>query len=253
MLILLSPAKSLDFNCKIPDKITSSKPSFQKEAWLLSQLLKAYSTDQLAKLMKLSPNFSKLNHQRFQEFSQEHNNSNSKPAIYAYNGDVYEGINLDSYNDSQLNFANQSIRIISGLYGVLKAFDLIQAYRLEMSIALANPDGKNLYDFWKNKVTEMLNAEKDNCIINLASKEYSSAIDLKKLSKPLINIHFKENLEGSYKVIGIYAKKARGLMADFIISNLIKDPENLKNFCSNGYKYIPELSSQSDYIFARHQ
>ncbi len=251
MLILLSPAKTLNFNCDIPDQITPSLPYFKKEAWQLNQLLKAYSVEQLANLMKISPKLSELNYQRFKNFNQEYNNYNAKPAIYAYNGDVYEGLSLDLYNASQLQFANQNIRIISGLYGLLKAFDLIQAYRLEMSIALSNPSGKNLYDFWQAKITQRLNDEKSNYIVNLSSQEYSSAINSKKLNKILINITFKENINGKYKIIGIHAKKARGIMANFIISNLIEDLEELKKFSLDGYKYMPELSSSSDYVFVR--
>lgn len=249
MLVLLSPAKTLEFNCKIPHNVISSIPFFAKEAWQLIEILKQYSSKDFEKLMHISPKLALLNHQRFQEFNQDY--TNAKPCIYVYNGDVYDGINVENYSDEQLQFANQTIRIISGLYGILKPFDLIQAYRLEMSIALANQKGKNLYEFWDDKIVHKLNEEPGNIIINLASQEYSSAIIPSKCKKELINVQFKENVKGVYKIIGIHAKRARGIMANFIVTNFIKNPEHIKDFSLEGYKYCSKSSTKTEYIFVR--
>ena len=247
MLLLLSPAKTLDFSDNVPIQITTSTPKFLKEACELVQILQKYSAQDIAKLMSLSEKLSELNFQRFQEF----NKQNSKAALYAYKGDVYEGFELNEYKEAEIKFANEHLRIISGLYGVLKPLDLIQPYRLEMSINLINPKGRNLYNFWNEKLTDNLNEEQDDIIINLASQEYSSAIITSKLTKPIINIVFKEQHKGEYKIIGIHAKKARGVMANFIIRNFIKDTKEIKEFCLNGYQFKPEFSSKEEYVFVR--
>lgn len=249
MIVLLSPAKTLDYNCKVPSHVSSSIPYFANEAWQLIEVLKKYSTKDLEQLMHISAKLALLNYNRFQAFNQEYNNS--KPCIYVYNGDVYDGIKIDNYSIEQLEFVSQTIRIISGLYGLLKPFDLIQAYRLEMSAALATSKGKNLYEFWNDKITQKLNEESSKVIINLASQEYSNAIISNKLEKSLINVLFKEKVNNEYKIIGIHAKRARGIMANFIITNFIKNHEDIKEFSLDGYKYSSELSLQNEYIFVR--
>ena len=242
MLILLSPAKTLDFSSELPDNLTTSKPFFDKESLKLVDILQKYSVEDFGKLMSLSPKLADFNYQRFKNFpSQE-----ERPAIFAYKGDVYKGFELNKYTEEHLTFTNNSLRIISGLYGILKPLDLIKPYRLEMSINLPNAKGKNLYYFWDNKITKKLE-EEDDVIINLASQEYSSAIK----AKNMINITFKESHKGSYKIIGIHSKKARGVMANWIMLNLIKDPESLKTFSLNGYKLSPQLSSDNEYVFIR--
>ncbi|MGB4191345.1 MAG: peroxide stress protein YaaA [Rickettsiales bacterium] len=251
MLILLSPAKTLNFNCNVPKEISTSIPDFTYEAWQLAEILKTYSAESLGKLMHISPKLSQLNYERFQNFSRNYTDINSKPAIYTYNGDVYEGINLETYTNEQLLFINKNLRILSGMYGILKPFDLIQAYRLEMSTSLGNDKGKNLYQFWGDKITQALNAEANEYIINLASQEYSAAINLKKLKKPLINIIFKEKVQNEYKIIGIHAKKARGLMANFISTALLDNPEHLKHFDVQQYRFSSDFSSSSEYVFVR--
>jgi cytoplasmic iron level regulating protein YaaA (DUF328/UPF0246 family) len=245
MLILLSPAKTLDFtyNNSVPNNV--SEPEFLSEALELVSVLRNQTATELAKLMSISSKLGELNYQRFQDFSQ----AVAKPALYAYKGDVYDGFELDKYNQEKLDFASQHLRIISGLYGILKPLDLIKPYRLEMSTKLINQKGNNLYDFWKKKLTDKLNQEYDNLIINLASQEYSSAVD--KLNKTWINISFKEEHKNEYKVIGIHAKKARGVMANFIIQNFINNPEELKNFNLNNYQFVSNLSSASEYVFVR--
>ena len=243
MLVLLSPAKTLDFTSMVPDQIPVSMLYFPEEVKQLAQILKTYSAKDLANLMKLSPKLSELNYQRFQEFE----SSDSRPAIYAYNGDVYEGFELSEYDSKAREFANKTLCIISGLYGILKPFDLIKPYRLEMSTNLKNPFGKNLYDLWGDKLTDKLNSISGEFIINLASQEYSLAINPAKLNKKKIDIIFKDN----GKVIGLFSKKARSIMANFIIRNEIVKPDKLKQFTMNGYKYMPSLSSEVEYVFVR--
>ena len=245
MLVLLSPSKTLDFSDNVPTDIITSSPFFSKEALELAHILQRYSAEEISKLMSISPKLSDLNHQRFAEFS----TTKKKPALYAYKGDVYEGFELDKYQDAEIAFANKSLRIISGLYGILKPLDLIVAYRLEMSINLSNNHGKNLYLFWKEKLTQQLNEESASVIINLASQEYSSAIGT--LNKPKIDIVFKETYKEDYKIIGIHAKKARGVMANFIIRNKINQAEQLKDFDLNNYNFMQNFSTEEKYVFVR--
>lgn len=243
MLVSLSPAKTLNFNCKVPGSATLSTPYFNHEAKELVDILKKYSAQEIAKLMKLSPKLSELNYERFQKFI----TSEAKPALFAYNGDVYDGFELEEYDEKILDFANQNLCIISGLYGVLRPLDLIKPYRLEMSTNLKNPYGKNLYNFWGEKITDRINSMSAEYLVNLASVEYSSAINSAKLTKKKIEIVFKEK----DKVVGIYSKKARGLMANFIIRNKIINPVDLKDFNLNGYKFISSKSSEAEYVFVR--
>lgn len=253
MLILISPAKTLDFLAQIPEKLESSIPYFTKESIEIIEYLRKFSPNEIAKLMSLSPSLSQLNYQRFQQFSFEVNPDNKglfRQAIYAYKGDVYQGFDLKNYKKEDIDFANQYLRIISGLYGILKPLDLIQAYRLEMSTPLATKV-KNLYDFWSIKITDFLNQETEEFIVNLASQEYSSAIIKDKINKPLINIVFKESYKNDYKIIGIHAKKARGIFANFIILNKLKTLEDLKTFCINGYKFMEKFSTKEEYVFVR--
>lgn len=247
MLILISPSKTLDLTNNTPDIVQTSTPRFTEESEQLIQILKEYSVEGIGELMSLSDKLSELNYQRFQNFL----SNDPKASLYAYKGDVYEGFELSKYTPENLEFANEHLKIISGLYGILKPLDLIKPYRLEMSTSLKNPKGKNLYNFWGDKLTKYLEHENTNYIINLASKEYSSAININKLSNPLINITFKEHNQGKYKVIGIHSKKARGIMANFIIRNNITQPNDLKSFDLKNYKYIPEFSSENEYVFVR--
>ena len=252
LLALLSPSKTLDFSDNVPKVISkkAAQPCFMQETQELIGLLKKYSAEDIAKLMDLSPKLSELNYQRFQDFLSY---KNTKPALYAYKGDVYDGFELDKYSEDQVNFANKAIRIISGLYGVLKPLDLIVPYRLEMSIKLVNPQGKNLYEFWNEKLTDRINDDllEADFVINLASGEYSSAINFARLIKPVINIVFKEKHKDGYKIIGLHAKKARGIMANFIVLNNIETPAELKNFKLNNYQFSQELSSAGEYVFIR--
>ena len=246
MLTIISPAKTLDFSNNLPKNIATSVPCFYQESLELLDIIKEYSAADLCKLMSISPKLGELNYKRFQELLLS---SETKPALYAYKGDVYEGFELEKYSAKDINVANNKVRIISGLYGILKPLDLIAPYRLEMSIKLPNKQGKNLYNFWQEKLTNKLEEEESEYIINLASQEYSSAIG--KLNKKIINIIFKEKQNDKYKIVGIHAKKARGVMANFIVLNQIETPEELKSFELNNYKFIPEFSSEEEYVFVR--
>lgn len=249
MIVLLSPAKTLNFNRVIPEGIVTNLPKFKDEALELIQILRQFTVAEIEKLMGISSKLAELNYQRFKDYNQSYDNA--KPCIYAYDGDVYDGIDIEKYSSKEINFANKHLRILTGLYGILHPLDLIQPYRLEMSTPLKNKYGKNLYEFWKDKITQCLNEEKCEVIINLASKEYFSAIDLKKLKVKIINIEFRVKVKSEYKNIGIFAKKARGLMANYIIENFIESPEEIKQFAVDNYRFCSNSSSECEYIFLR--
>lgn len=254
MITIISPAKTLDFN-KIAITDQYSEPIFKEEASQLIGELQKYSSQDIEELMNISDKLAELNYKRYKQWSKEHSIENSKQAILAYSGDVYQGMKAGDFNEKQLKFSQQHIRIISGLYGVLRPLDLIQPYRLEMSIKLKNSKGVDLYSFWKEKITDFFNKEigdhKDNTLINLASNEYFSAIDKDKFKGRIITPMFKEYRNGNYKIIGIYAKKARGAMAKYIVENEINSPKHIKNFNQHEYKYNEKLSTDSEWIFVR--
>jgi len=254
MIFLLSPSKSLNFDISI-GKIKPTAPSFLADSAGLITILKKLSIADLSQLMKISDKLAVLNYQRFQEFKTPFTNQNSKPAIFVFDGDVYDGIDTKNYSAKDLEFAQQHLRILSGLYGVLRPLDLMQAYRLEMGTILKNLRGKNLYEFWQEKITNYLNEEleksTEKVILNLASEEYFSAVDSKKINGKIINIIFKEKKENGYKVIGLFAKKARGLMADFIIKNKIEKAEMVQKFTIGGYKFSSQLSNKNNWHFCR--
>lgn len=249
MIVLLSPAKTLNFNRAIPNDIVPNLPKFKEEALELIQILRGFTVSEIGKLMEISLKLAELNYQRFKDYNQSYDNA--KPCIYAYDGDVYDGIDIEKYSSKEISFANKHLRILTGLYGILRPLDLIQPYRLEMSTPLKNKYGKNLYEFWKDKITQSLNEEKCEFIINLASKEYSSAIDLKKLKIKIINIEFKVKVKSEYKNIGIFAKKARGLMANYIVENFVEAPEKIKQFAVDNYRFCSNSSTECEYIFLR--
>ncbi len=254
MLILLSPAKSLNFQTTIP-AIKPTIPEFLPESKKLVDGLKKLSIQDLEKLMAISPKLAELNLQRFKDFSVPFNQANSKPALFLFDGDVYKSMAILDYNKKDLEFAQNHLRILSGLYGILKPLDLMQAYRLEMGTNMKKIVGKNLPQFWQKKIADFLNDElkdqKEKTIINLASEEYSAAIDATKINGNIINIVFKENKAGSYKTIGLFAKKARGLMADFMIKNKIEKAEDLKKFDIQKYTFRKEFSDQTNWHFYR--
>ena len=254
MLILLSPSKSLNLETKIVSK-THSIPIFLKDSQILINELKKFSALDLAKLMKISDRLAELNFKRYDTFKTPFTMQNSKPAIFIFDGDVYDGIDVENYSKKDLNFAQNHLRILSGLYGILKPLDLIQPYRLEMGTNLKNLRGKNLYQFWITKITDLLNEElekfSEKVILNLASEEYFSAVNSDKIKGQIINIIFKEKKGDDYKIIGIFAKKARGLMADYIIKNKIQKAEQVKKFNCSNYKFKKEFSDKNNWCFCR--
>lgn len=253
MIILLSPAKSLDFESKGSDLYT--EPVYTEEANTLINSLKKKSKPALKKLMSISDKLADLNYQRYQTFQEESNTDNSKSAIYAFRGDVYIGLAIDDFNKTEIKRAQKSIRILSGLYGYLRPLDLIQPYRLEMGTKLKVRRKNNLYEFWGNKITDQINDDlidqKSEYIINLASKEYFKSVNPKEVNGKIYNIHFKENKNGTLKFVSFNAKKARGMMARWIVKENIKTPDQMVHFDVDRYKFEPSLSSEYDFTFIR--
>lgn len=254
MIAILSPAKNLNMD-KAVNTDLYTKPVFTKEADILMKELQQYTPPELESLMKINSELAEQNFMRHISWKKEHNLSNGKQALLAYDGAVYRGIDAKNFNNQQLSFANEHLRILSGLYGVLRPMDLIQPYRLEMATKLKNSSGNNLYSFWKDKLTDYfkkeLSKQKDNILIDLASKEYSTAIDMSKLDAEIITPVFKDYKRGTYKVITIYAKRARGLMSRFIIENNIGLPDELKEFSEEGYNYNEYMSTDVEWVFTR--
>ncbi|MGV6831197.1 MAG: peroxide stress protein YaaA [bacterium] len=252
MKLVLSPAKSLNFESELPIA-DHSEASFLNEAQRINKLLKKKSARSLSKLMNISANLGALNYERNQEWQLPFTAENARPAMYAFDGDVYKGLDAYQISSDKIDTAQNTIRIISGLYGILKPLDLIQPYRLEMGTKFPVGKNKNLYEFWRKKITTTLNEEltDDELFINLASNEYFKAIDTKVLKVPVINVSFKEFKNGEYKMIGFFAKVARGLMARYIIETNAKTIEDIKAFNSEGYGFSEELSSEKELVFTR--
>lgn len=254
MLTLISPAKSLDFESPLLTQ-EHSQADFLEHSQALIDELQHLSPIDLEKLMKISPKLALLNIQRFSDWQLPFTLDNARQALLAFKGDVYQGIAVENFNDIDLAFAQQHLRILSGLYGLLRPLDLIQAYRLEMGTSFANARGKNLYEFWGSLLTNALNQEisqhEQPVIINLASNEYFKSIQQKKLKARLITPVFKDFKNGQYKIISFYAKKARGLMTAFIMQNQIDKAEDIKAFDKEGYYFSPEQSSENSWVFLR--
>lgn len=254
MLIILSPAKTLDFQKQKLTKRTSM-PLFQDEAATLIDALGKQSPKQLAKLMKLSSELAETTHQQFVDWRPAPKPAHAKQAILAYRGNAYVGLNAEAYKAADFTFAQKSLRILSGLYGVLRPLDLIQPYRLEMQTKLGTSRGKNLYEFWGSQITDALNKDlakqKKPTLMNLASNEYFKSIKKKELVADIITANFKEEKNGTYKAISAFAKKARGLLASYIIHNKLTNAEDVKSFNEEGYSYNSKLSSDNEYIFTR--
>ena len=254
MKILISPAKSLDFESNLPTKIIT-KPYFVNEANKINSILKKKSPQDIQKLMTISEKLAELNWERNQKFSaQEIDKQINRAAIYAFNGDVYSGLDPYTLPEEKIDKMQSQIRILSGLYGVLRPLDQIQAYRLEMGTKISIGSNNNLYSFWKNKVTNQLKSELEEgeLILNLASKEYFSVIDTGLLSNTIISPEFKDFKNGKLKIISFYAKKARGLMARYLIDNDISDLEGIRLFSSKGYRYSEEESkNETSPVFIR--
>jgi len=251
VLTVISPAKTLDFDTA-PSTETCSQPRFLTQSQQLINELKDLSTADIASLMKLSDKLAALNMTRFQTWQKPFDLNNAKQALLAFKGDVYTGLDADTLDEAGLSFAQQHLRILSGLYGVLKPLDLMQAYRLEMGTKFANKKGKDLYQFWGSLLRESIEGElKDGVLINLASNEYFKAVEAKKLKARIITPVFKDWKNGQYKIISFYAKKARGLMSRYIIDHRIKEPEDLKKFDSEGYRFSSEMSQTDEWVFLR--
>ncbi|MDF1697776.1 MAG: peroxide stress protein YaaA [Saprospiraceae bacterium] len=254
MITLLSPAKTLDF--ETPERITElSTPQFALEANRLIRILKKKTIADIKDLMHISDALAKLNRTRFKTFQKEYTDENSKSAITAFKGDVYVGLDVPTLEQADLDFANQHIRILSGLYGLLLPYDRMQPYRLEMGTRLENKKGTNLYHYWGDTISKALNkelkAQDSNTILNLASNEYFKAIDKKKLKANIIDVDFKEDKEGELKFVSFFAKKARGLMARYVVKNKIDDVESIKGFDYENYRFVEELSTDSKLLFVR--
>lgn len=254
MLIVLSPAKSLDY--KTPAKVKApTLPEFVSESAKLIADLKKLAPQEVADLMGLSDQLAALNVGRYRDWSKKFTEENSKPAIYAFDGDVYDGFDVKSLNPKTVEFAQDHIRILSGLYGALRPLDLMQPYRLEMGTAFKNARGKDLYAFWGGLVTEslkkILEKQKKPVLLNLASEEYFKVLQPQNLDCPVIAPVFQDEKDGKYKIISFYAKRARGLMARYLVENRITDPADLKGFNLDGYKYYPSESKPEKPVFRR--
>jgi len=254
MLLVVSPAKKLDFESPLATTEFTQPTMLEHSQALINDCIKL-SPAQIASLMKLSDKLAGLNAARFGAWTTPFNTDNARQAVLSFNGDVYTGLDAQSFNDNDFEFAQQHFRILSGLYGLLKPLDLIQAYRLEMGCKLANTRGDNLYQFWGDIITNELNdalkAQGDNILINLASTEYFKSVKKKSLNAEIITPAFKDWKNGEYKMISFYAKKARGLMARYIIQNKITQVEQLKDFDLAGYQYNESFSKGNDLVFTR--
>lgn len=254
MLFLLSPAKKLDYDTPLGTSLHSD-PLFVDEASVLIDVLKDKSVEDVSKLMSLSQSLAELNFDRYQQWSARFNLSNARPAALAFNGDVYEGLQAQDLSEKDLQWAQDHLAILSGLYGVLRPLDLMQPYRLEMGTRLENPAGKNLYDYWRETIAPYLNGRlaRQACpiVVNLASEEYFKAVDRKQLKARVIQCVFQDEKSGQWKVISFHAKRARGLMARYAIKHRVTDVKGLTQFNEEGYAYVPELSDEDKLVFRR--
>ena len=253
MIVIVSPAKRLNFDTSRLSK--RSTPLFLKDANLLVSQLRKLSSTKLQKLMSVSAKIADLNVDRFQLWDQSTTSEKAKQALLAFCGDVYLSLDATTFSTKDFDFAQKHLRILSGLYGVLKPLDMIQPYRLEMGTRLKNKHGEHLYDFWGSRITDVINAELEKMpravLVNLASDEYFRSIVVDKLSATIITPVFKEKKNRTYKVISFTAKRARGMMARHIIKNRITSPELLKQFCEKDYRYRDALSTTSQWVFTR--
>lgn len=254
MLMVISPAKNLDY--KTPVSVnTPTQPALMEKAETLLARCQQLTPAELSSLMGISDKLALLNAQRFASFDLPFTADNARPAVFAFNGDVYTGLDAGSMNDADIEFAQTHLRILSGLYGVLKPLDLMQPYRLEMGTKLDTADNKNLYEYWGNTITEHLNEtlskHDSQVVVNLASTEYFSAVKPKALNAQIVTPVFKDEKNGKVKIISFYAKKARGMMARYIIDKRIKTVEKLSEFDVAGYRFAPEQSSQNELVFIR--
>ena len=254
MLILISPAKTLDYSVKVPN-IQPSNILFPNESLELINGLKKLKPKDLQNLMGISPKLAQLNFERFQQYQFPFAKEEVKPALLVFKGEVFVGINADNFSVEDLEYAQNHLRILSGLYGVLRPMDAILPYRLEMGTKYSTKKFKHLYDFWDlkihNAIQETLDQQGDNVLINLASNEYYKSVKANKLNAEIITPQFKDFKNGQYKMISFFAKKARGLMTNFILKNRITNPDELKLFNMEGYEYNDRLTEGNNWIFTR--
>lgn len=256
MLIVVSPAKTLDYESPLAIE-KSTQPELTQYSKQLIDVCRKLTPADIASLMKVSDKIADLNAGRFQEWSETFSEDNSRQAILAFKGDVYTGLDAQSFDEQDFDYAQNHLRMLSGLYGVLRPLDLMQPYRLEMGTKLANDKGSNLYHFWGNTITESLNdtiaQQGESTLVNLASNEYFKAVKKQNLTANVITPIFKDCKNGQYKVISFFAKKARGMMARYIIKNQISDSAQLKNFDVAGYYFAPDESTTSEFVFKREE
>jgi cytoplasmic iron level regulating protein YaaA (DUF328/UPF0246 family) len=256
MLIVVSPAKTLDYQTPPKTKVSTQPDYLDSSQELITRLRKLSSSD-ISELMNVSQKIADLNFDRYKTWNKKFTEKNSKQSVLAFKGDVYTGLNAETFNNKDFNFAQKHLRVLSGLYGLLRPLDLMQAYRLEMGTKLDTDYGKNLYEFWGSTITEGLNTQlkniKSDYLINLASNEYFKAVKSKELNAEIITPAFKEYKDGEYKMIGIFAKKARGLLSNYIIKNRLTDPEDIKSFSEEGYKLNKKLTESNTWVFSRNR
>lgn len=253
MKIVISPAKSLDYESKLPTT-RGTQASFLETTAKLNRKLARLSKKEISELMGISEKLADLNYNRFQEFEEHHSKKNARPAMYAFNGDVYTGLDAYTIPAEKLDFVQDNLRILSGFYGILKPLDLMQPYRLEMGTSIGIERNNTLYEVWKEDVTAYLNneLEEDDLFLNLASNEYFKAIDTKKLKVPVISPVFKDFKNGKLKIISFFAKKARGAMVRYIIDNESKTLEDIKGFDYEGYRFSEEhTQKKNEPVFIR--
>lgn len=255
MLLLVSPAKDLDVQ-PLTKTVAVTQPQLLEQSQQLADICKDLTPNDLSGLMHISDKLAGLNAARFAQWQLPFTEQNAKAALFTFNGDVYQGLDALSLSDDDIAFAQQHLRILSGLYGVLRPLDLMQPYRLEMGTKLANPQGKDLYAFWQDSITTLLNQQlsalNSELVVNLASQEYFKAVKPKLLNGRLITPVFKDFKNGQYKIISFFAKKARGLMARYIIQQRITEASQLKSFDLAGYQFSSEQSSANELVFLRH-
>lgn len=256
MLAILSPAKTLDYESPVPP-LPLTTPGFISQSRTLIGLLRDLSPVELARLMSLSDKLAALNVARYADWSPRFTDKNSRAAILAFKGDVYEGLQAWTFTPADHAHAQQHLRILSGLYGLLRPLDRLQPYRLEMGTALANPAGRNLYAFWGDTLAQALNealaAQGDDVLVNLASEEYSKAALTPALAARVVTPQFREEKAGQFRMVSFHAKRARGLMAGFMLRQRLRDPEALKDFAEEGYAFNCKLSSADTLVFTRTQ
>jgi len=255
MIVLLSPAKIQDFKPETPI-FKSTQPDFLAEAETLVSQIRRLSVSALADLLKINPSLARLNADRFGQWRRPFTEKNAKQTVMVFNGEVFHGLSVRSMATEHLKYLQNHLRVFSGMYGILRPFDLIQPYRLDIGDTFMTEDGETLYTFWREKLTETLNQElaklkEPPIVLNLASGEYIKGLDRKKLNARVIDVDFLQVEPRGYKTIVIYTKKARGMMTRFVIENKIKDPEHLKGFDCEGYLYNAELSKENKMVFTR--